>query len=117
MSETTNTTITPEEEVAVREKQQFMRDELARGMSEIFGPILPQLCQTFGASLVLNGLFDLACGLASTSFSEEATPGVLEKLAWRVMQTDWPRHRARMFEGKLAIAKETKTKGGIILPK
>jgi hypothetical protein len=105
-----------------REKRRAKaREEMAQLMAAAIGGPLAQLGGMFGPEMVINGLLDLACGMAATSFEEHLTQGYLTKMAVRVNDTDWRRHRARMFQAKvgLGVVKpgENRSEGGIVLPK
>lgn len=94
------------------------RDQVAQIMSGPLAMILGTTAQRFGVDVVLNAAMDVVCALASTSFDEERTPAILAAMALRVADTDWKRHRARLFEGRLAVVPgDKRSDGGIVLPK
>lgn len=113
--------MTPEEEEAIkREAEQRERAKkraaCAEAMAGLLTPVLIGLTRKYGPELVLNGLMDLSAGICSISFEEESIPDHLAAMAARIADTDWKRHRARHFAGKLGVV-GNRSEGGIILPK
>lgn len=101
-------------------KRNSQRELLAMKMADMFGPTLEQLGREFGPQMLINGLLDLACGMAATGFPPEHMDANFAAMGQRIADTDWRRHRARFQASqkqRLSVVGGRRTSGGIILPK